>query len=104
MMSIIVGLATSLGAIGFIKLIEYFNGLFFGLSDLGLTAQFPDFGFNWWLPVIPMAGGLLVGPIVYKFAKEAKGHGVPEVMNAVARLGGIIRPRVAAAKAVASAI
>ncbi len=104
MMSIIVGLATSLGAIGFIKLIEYFNGLFFGLSDLVLTAQLPDFGFNWWLPVIPMAGGLLVGPIVYKFAKEAKGHGVPEVMNAVARLGGIIRPRVAAAKAVASAI
>jgi len=104
MMSIIVGLATSLGAIGFIKLIEYFNGLFFGLSDLVLTAQLPDFGFNWWLPVIPMAGGLLVGPIVYKFAKEAKGHGVPEVMNAVARLGGIIRPRVATAKAVASAI
>ncbi|MFH2047905.1 MAG: chloride channel protein [bacterium] len=104
MMSIIVGLATSLGAIGFIKLIEYFNGLFFSLSDLVLAAQLPDFGFKWWLPVIPMAGGLLVGPIVYKFAKEAKGHGVPEVMNAVARLGGIIRPRVAAAKAVASAI
>ena len=45
-----------------------------------------------------------MAPIVYKFASEAKGHGVPEVMNSVARLGGIIRPRVAAAKAVASAI
>ncbi len=104
LMSIIVGLATSLGAVGFIKLLEFFNGLFFGLSDQVLAAQLPDLGIKWWLPVIPMVGGLLVGPIVYKFAKEAKGHGVPEVMNAVARLGGIIRPRVAVAKTIASAI
>jgi len=104
MMSIVVGLATSLGAIGFIKLIEFFNSLFFGLSDQVLADKLPDLGVKWWLPLIPMAGGLLVGPIVYKFAKEAKGHGVPEVMNAVARLGGIIRPRVAAAKTIASAI
>jgi CIC family chloride channel protein len=51
-----------------------------------------------------MLGGLLVGPIIYKFASEAKGHGVPEVMNAVARMGGIIRPRVAVVKTIASAI
>jgi CIC family chloride channel protein len=51
-----------------------------------------------------MVGGLIVGPIVYKVAVEAKGHGVPEVMDAVARKGGIIRARVAIAKAVASAI
>jgi CIC family chloride channel protein len=98
-----VGLATAGGALGFRALIGYFNHVFFGLTDQRLTQALGG-GFKFWLPLIPMIGGLLVGPIVFRFAKEAKGHGVPEVMNAVARLGGIIRPRVAAAKAVASAI
>lgn len=107
LLSVIVGLATSFGAIGFVKLIEFFNDLFFGLTDqvLSSTIGFATWGgYRWWLPIIPALGGLLVGPIVYHFASEAKGHGVPEVMNAVARLGGIIRPRVAAAKTIASAI
>lgn len=107
LLSAFVGMATGFGAIAFIKLIEYFNGLFFGLTDQILTTAvgFSEWGgYKWWFPIIPMLGGFLVGPIVYKFASEAKGHGVPEVMNSVARLGGIIRPRVAAAKTVASAI
>lgn len=105
-LSVLVGFGTALGAIGFIALIKYFNHLFFGLTDQILTEAIGSEGFSikYWFPVIPLLGGLLVGPIVYKYASEAKGHGVPEVMNAVARLGGIIRPRVAAAKTIASAI
>lgn len=103
-LSIVVGSATAVGAIGFIALIEHFNELFFGLTDQMLAEAVGDQPLKFWLPIIPVLGGLLVGPIVYKFASEAKGHGVPEVMNAVARLGGIIRPRVAAAKTLASAI
>jgi chloride channel protein, CIC family len=101
--AVAVGLATAGGALAFRALIGYFNHLFFGLTDQRLMQTFGGH-FKFWMPLIPMLGGLLVGPIVFHFAKEAKGHGVPEVMNAVARLGGIIRPRVAAAKAVASAI
>lgn len=106
LLSVLVGLVTGFGAIAFGLLIEYANRFFFGLTDQILTraAAFLQFRFSFWLPLIPALGGLLVGPIVYYFAREAKGHGVPEVMNAVARLGGIIRPRVAAAKTVASAI
>jgi len=107
LLSVFVGLFTALGAIGFVLLIEYSNSLFFGLTDQILTTAvgFANWGgYKLWLPLIPMLGGLLVGPIVYRYATEAKGHGVPEVMNAVARLGGIIRPRVAAAKTIASAI
>ncbi|MDF1543754.1 MAG: chloride channel protein [bacterium] len=99
-----VGMATAFGALGFAALIEYFNGLFFGLTDQILSEPTSRLDFKYWLPIIPMLGGLLVGPIVFKFASEARGHGVPEVMNSVARLGGIIRPRVAAAKTIASAI
>ncbi|MDT8284458.1 MAG: hypothetical protein RQ767_02950, partial [Thermovirgaceae bacterium] len=34
--------------------------------------------------LLPALGGLIVGPLVYFGAREAKGHGVPEVMEAVA--------------------
>ena len=59
----------------------------------------------WYLVLFaPIIGGLLVGPIIYFFAPEAKGHGVPEVMEAILLKGGRIRPIVVVVKAIASAI
>jgi len=52
----------------------------------------------------PIIGGAVTGLIIYFFAREAKGHGVPEVMEAVALKGGIIRKRVVLIKSLASAI
>ena len=49
-------------------------------------------------------GSLLVGPLVYHLARETKGHGVPEVMEAVALRGGRIRPIVVVIKGLASSI
>jgi CIC family chloride channel protein len=48
-------------------------------------------------------GGALAAWITARFAPEARGHGVPEVMVAVALHGGVIRPRVIGVKALASA-
>jgi chloride channel protein, CIC family len=90
--SFVVGISTGLGAAVFRWLILESRQIFFGHDVL------------WLIPIVPMLGGLIVGPIVYYYAKEAKGHGVPEVMAAVALKSGVIRPRVAVAKAVASAI
>jgi CIC family chloride channel protein len=53
---------------------------------------------------VPALGGLLVGLLVYFIAHEAKGSGVPEVMEAVALRGGRIRPRVAVVKALAASL
>jgi len=91
-LSFVVGISTGVGAVLFRWLLLSFRDIFFG------------HGLAWLIPLVPMAGGLLVGPIVYFFSSEAKGHGVPEVMAAVALKSGVIRPRVAVAKAVASAI
>ena len=46
----------------------------------------------------------MVGPLVYFGAREAKGHGVPEVMEAVALRNGFIRKRIVVIKSLASAI
>jgi CIC family chloride channel protein len=102
MLSLFVGLFTGLGAVAFRWLIVTSRNFFFG--RLPETTSLTGFPREWFVPLIPMIGGLLVGPIVYKFSSEAKGHGVPEVMTAVALKGGVIRPRVSIAKSIASAI
>jgi len=101
-LAVLIGLVGGYGAVGFRKLVGLAGLLFFGEADPSSAALH---AMPWWaLLLIPTLGGLLVGPVVHFFAREAKGHGVPEVMLAVARKGGLIRGRVAAAKVVASAI
>jgi chloride channel protein, CIC family len=97
-----VGLAGGFGAVGFRSLINYFQTLAYGGEGnmLTLVQTIP-----WYMRIcIPAAGGLVVGLLVYKFAREAKGHGVPEVMEAVALKNGLIRKRIVFIKALASAI
>lgn len=97
LLSIAVGAATGLGAHLFYELLEFgFHHTFApdGLFHVGKVM----------LVIVPMIGGLACGIITTYFAAEARGHGVPEVMDATYRKGGTIRPRVALAKAVASAM
>jgi CIC family chloride channel protein len=58
----------------------------------------------WLIPVVTTLGGLLSGFIVYHFAPEAEGHGTDTAVDAFHRKEGLIRPRVAPLKMVASAI
>ena len=59
---------------------------------------------QYYVILLPAVGLVLVSLIVRRWAPETRGHGVPEVQYAVRRLGGRIRPRVAAVKALASAL
>ncbi|HUC63755.1 MAG TPA: chloride channel protein, partial [Alphaproteobacteria bacterium] len=60
----------------------------------------------WGLGVIlvPVLGGLIVVFLVVNFAPEARGHGVPEVMDAIYYKEGRIRAVVAVIKSLASAL
>lgn len=96
-LAVLIGLGGGLGAVGFRWLINTVRYLF-------LERGAELLGSPYLLPLIPAVGGLLVGFIVLRWAPEARGHGVPEVMAAVATNDGIIRPRVAIVKSLASAL
>jgi CIC family chloride channel protein len=101
-LAVIVGLAGGFGAIGFRHLIDFFQSISYGsIGNLLDAVRSVPWYFKIWVPAI---GGLVVGPLVYFLAREAKGHGVPEVMEAVALRSGIIRKRVVFIKSLASAI
>ncbi len=53
---------------------------------------------------MPVIGAIGVTFLVVRFAPEAKGHGVPEVMDAIYYGNGVIRPVVAVVKSLASAL
>ncbi len=95
----LVGVGAGLGAVGFRWLISSFQSLFFD----GGEQVFGSLG-RYYVILLPVIGGLLVGLIIHFFAREAKGHGVPEVMGAVAAKGGRIRARVSVVKALASSL
>lgn len=56
----------------------------------------------WLLPLIPMAGALICGLLVYFFAREASGHGVPQVLDSIVRRGGVMRAKLGFIKVLAS--
>jgi CIC family chloride channel protein len=105
-------LAVGAGAAGFAVLfrwlIKSFTVILSGHADYAASPgasnpHVPGLG-PWFVLFTPVVAGLLYGPLVHFFAREARGHGVPEVMFAVARRGGRIAPQVAAVKALASAL
>ncbi len=94
--ALLIGLGTGLGAVIFIWLLGQIN-----LLTLWGEATFGEIVGRLLFMAV---SGILVGVMISRWASEAKGHGVPEVMEAVAMRGGRIRPRVAAIKVLASSL
>ena len=107
LLAVLVGIVGGFGAVVFRGLIAWVHNLLFlghisAFYDSSLFTPMPPWG--GFVILVPVIGALGVTFIVTKFAPEAKGHGVPEVMDAIYYNRGVIRPIVAVAKSLASAL
>ncbi|WP_375167780.1 chloride channel protein [Burkholderia pyrrocinia] len=105
-LGIVVGVVTGIGAVAFRGLIGLVHNAFFlGKFSLSYNASAftPPSVWGALVILVPVVGGLIVTWLVGTFAPEAKGHGVPEVMDAIYFKRGVIRPIVAVVKSLASA-
>ena len=101
------GIFTGCGAaifrwlIGFVHNLAFLGRFSFHYDTSLFTAPSP-----WGVGIIlvPIIGGLIVTFLIVNYAPEARGHGVPEVMDAIFYKDGVIRPVVAAVKSLASAV
>ncbi|MET7378305.1 chloride channel protein [Streptomyces sp. NPDC005526] len=107
-LAVVVGAGAGVGSVVFRWCIKTFTRLLSGHDDYSASPGASNPHVPWLGPyfvlLAPVIGGLLYGPLVNRFAKEARGHGVPEVMLAVAQRGGQISPKVAVVKTLASAL
>ncbi|MBI2678931.1 MAG: chloride channel protein [Candidatus Koribacter versatilis] len=94
------------GVIAFLlyNLIGFFTNLFF-FHHMGFV--FPSLQTNtlgFWVIVVPVAGGLIVGLMARYGTDKIRGHGIPEAMEAVLVNRSRISPRVAVLKPISAAI
>jgi len=106
-LALALGTVTGVGAVVFRDLIGLIHNLSFAArASFAYDANVFTGPSPWGVGVVlvPVVGAVLVTWLVDNFAPEAKGHGVPEVMDAIYHKGGAIRPVVAVVKSLASAI
>ncbi|MGD0762763.1 MAG: chloride channel protein [Roseiarcus sp.] len=107
LLGLLLGIVTGIGAVLFRELIGLLHNLFFaGQFAFAYDANEFTAPSRWGAFVVlaPVVGGVIVTFLVSNFAPEAKGHGVPEVMDAIYYKEGKIRPIVALVKSLASAV
>src|SRR5580704_10276670 len=107
LLAIVVGVITGFGAVVFRALIGLIhNAAFLGVRRIiynksVFTPPSPSGAF---IILVTVIGELIVTFLITNFAPEARGHGVPEVMDAIYYKEGVIRPVVAVVKSLASAL
>jgi len=101
MIAVLIGFLAGYGNLLFRYLIGLFQNLFYGTKSEYVLETLSNTPF-YKILLIPAFGGLLVGllSIVFKFAK---GHGVPDVIKAIA-LNRSVSPYIAIVKSLSSAI
>ena len=106
-LALLVGVFGGIGSVLFRSIIAFCHNLFFfgrfslDFEPLVHTAPSP---WGALIILVPVVGAVIVTWIIKTLAPEARGHGVPEVMNAIYYREGRIRPMLVGAKAVASAV
>lgn len=102
-----VGVAAGFGSIIFKDMIGFVHNLSFdGRLSTAFNVNEHSAKSIWGIGIIfvPVVGAAIVTWLTQKFASEARGHGVPEVMHAIYYGEGKIRPIVAIVKSIASSI
>lgn len=104
-LAILIGVIGGVAAVAFDYLIALWSYVMTGYADYSAHAGsghgFFTEGFlgkvfsgRWFLLLVPVISALMFSPLVSKFSPGARGLGIPEVMHAVRREGGVIRGRV----------
>jgi CIC family chloride channel protein len=107
LLAIVVGIVTGFGAVAFRALIGLIHNIAFLGSfaiDYDASVFTPPSPWGALIILVPVVGGLIVTFLITNYAPEARGHGVPEVMDAIYYREGVIRPVVALIKSLASAL
>lgn len=90
------------------KLLVYFINLITNISFFGIasiqSSNPANNNFGWFVVIIPVIGGLIVGLIALYGTKAIRGHGIPEAMEQILTNQSRIKPSVTFLKPLSAAI
>ncbi|MGJ8611771.1 MAG: chloride channel protein, partial [Octadecabacter sp.] len=102
--ALLVGIAASFAAIGFRYGIETFQAWLYRTDDIAhLRTHISGLDW-WWVLLIPMAGGLVVGVILHRFTDDGRVRSVADVIEGAALYDGRVEGRKGLASALSSFI
>jgi H+/Cl- antiporter ClcA len=103
-LAVVIGLISSVVALGLLRLIGLFTNLFF-FHRWGSTLVSPaDHHLGAWVIAVPVVGALIIGFMARYGSDRIRGHGIPEAIEAILINGSKVAPKVAILKPLASAI
>ncbi len=102
--ALLIGVAAGGAALFFRKGIEALQAKLYGTDDVNMLHTFAETLEWYWIVLIPVSGGLIVGLILHNFTKAARVHGVAEVIEGSALNDGRVSTRSGVASAIASFI
>src|SRR3954469_9101979 len=84
------------GVIAFLlyNLIALFTNIVFYHRVSFVFASIRDHHLGWWVVLMPVIGGLIVGVMARFGSRKIRGHGIPEAMEAVLVNRSRIEPKV----------
>ncbi len=100
--ALVIGIAAGFTALIFRKAISALQTLMYGHEDVRALVDAVDALPWWWVVLVPVIGGLLVGLILQKFTPDGRVRSVADVIEGAALHDGRVEIKEGAASAVAS--
>ncbi len=102
--ALLIGVAAGFAALTFRKGIEALQAALYGTDDVQFLHSFATSLPWYWILMLPIIGGLLVGVILHRFTPDGRVHSVADVIEGAALADGRVKPREGLASAAASLI
>ncbi len=100
----VLGAVSAVASWALLEMIALFTNLFYFHRWSDRSVDPWEAGRHWWLVLVPVVGGLVVGLIARYLSPKVRGHGMPEAVETIVFGGGRVQPRVAVLKPVATAV
>ena len=103
-LAIVIGVVSAYVALGLLRLIGFFTNLFFyGRIRTDLVSPAGNH-LGYWVVLVPVIGGLIVGFMARFGSERIRGHGIPEAIESILLHGAKVEPKLAILKPVSAAI
>lgn len=104
LIALVIGIAAGFAALLFRKGIETLQAFLYGTDDVARLHSFAETMPWYWILILPIAGGLVVGLILHRFTPDGRVRAVADVIEGAALQNGRVEHRAGIASAAASLI